>query len=824
MRLHIKNSEMNMDVKPLVKRSLPHVWAILIFFVLSAGYFAPLIFQNKSMGQSDVHSVYGIHQEDRDCVKATGQHTDWSNMLFGGMPNTGSEGVNVYSKLGRVVMGGLPVLHAGILFFYMLGFYILLCVLGCRSWLSVIGAVAYAFSTYNILIIDAGHANKCWAMACMAPIVAGVILCFKGRYIWGALTTLVFTGLHIMYSHQQITYYLLMILVIVAIAYAVDAFRNKRMKTYLKGGVVAVAMALISLLPSLGAWWVTYDYSKDTMRGGSVLQQNADGKSESAGLERDYAFQWSYGKMESFTLLIPGFYGGSSHYRLGEDSELYQLLRPSGQTAFAQNAPMYWGDQPFTAGPVYMGAVICFLFLLGLFVVKGPEKWWLLAVTALSLLLSWGRNLPGFNNFLFDHLPLYNRFRTPSMALVMAELSMVVLAVLAVKTLLDNPQEKQRYTRDLLYAAGITGGICLFFALFGKSIFDFSGATDAAYQLPDWIMQAVYADRAALLTGSALRSLLFIALAAGTLWLYLKRSFAPGRIIALLLIFVLVDLWQLDRKYVGDHSFLSARSVNTVLPTALDNMILADTDPDYRVFNVTVNTFNDASTSRFHKSVGGYSPIKMRRYQDIIDYHLSHNLNVKVLNMLNTRYFIAPDASGQPTVQRNVAALGNAWFVEKIRWVNSPDEEIRALYDFDPAKDAVIDTVWRSAVGQVVFPGGDSVSDNIRLVEYYPNALKYEYTASTQRPAVFSEVYYKTWKAFVDGREVPLYRVDYILRGVTLPEGNHVLELKCRNPIKAASGPITNAGSVINVLLILGLTAWGTLRRKNAGAPTVESR
>ncbi len=782
---------------------------MLIFMTLSVGYFAPLVFQNKSMGQGDVHSVYGIQQENRDCMKATGHSTDWSNMLFGGMPNTGSEGMNLYSKVGGLVMGGLPVLHAGILFFYMLGFYILLCVLGCRSWLSIIGSVAYAFATYNILIIDAGHANKCWAMACMAPIVAGVILCFKGRYIWGALTILVFTGLHIMYAHQQITYYLLMILFIVAIAYAVEAFRKKQMKTYLKGGVVALAVAFVSMLPSLGAWLVTYDYSKDTMRGGSVLQQKPDGKPESAGLERDYAFQWSYGKMESFTLLIPGFYGGSSHYRLSEKSELYQLLRPSGQTAFAQNAPMYWGDQPFTAGPVYMGAIICFLFLLGLFVVKGPEKWWLLAVTVLSLLLSWGRNLPGFNNFLFDHLPLYNRFRTPSMALVMAELSMAVLAVLAVKTLLDNEKEKARYVKDLFYAAGITGGICLFFALFGKSIFDFSSASDAAYQFPDWIMQAVYADRAGLLTGTALRSLFFIVLAAGTLWLYLKRGFKPAWVIALLSVFVLVDLWQLDRKYVGDHSFFPARSVQAVMPTALDNMILADKDPDYRVFNVTVNTFNDASTSRFHKSVGGYSPIKMRRYQDIIDYHLSRNLNVKVLNMLNTRYFIAPDASGQPTVQRNVAALGNAWFVDSIRWVNSPDEEIMALYGFEPAKEAVIDTVWRNAVGAFAFPAHDSISDNIRLVEYYPNSLKYEYSASTRRPAVFSEVYYKTWKAFVDGEEVPLYRVNYILRGVTLPEGGHVLELKCRNPIKAASGPLTNIGSVINLLLMLLLAGYG---------------
>lgn len=803
---------MNAKVSLNWKRILPHAGAVLIIFLLSFLYFAPVVLGEKDMGQGDVHSWYGSQKEARDCYEQTGEYPDWSNVAFGGMPTVGSEGYNLYNKLfPKLMMGGLPVLNAGILFFYMIGVYILLCVMGCSSWLSLIGAIAYAFSTYNVVIIDAGHVNKCWAMATMAPIIAGVLLCFRGKYLWGALLTLLFTGMHIMYSHQQITYYLLIILAVMAIAHAVSAYREHRMKTYLKGGFLALGMALVSLVPSLGGWLVTYDYSKDTMRGGAVLKQDPQGEEESKGLDKEYAFQWSYGKMESFTLMIPQFYGGSSHYVLPDDAETNRLVGQTGQPM-----PAYWGDQPFTSGPVYMGAVICFLFILGLFVVKGPEKWWLLTVTVLSLMMSWGRNLAWFNNFIFDYLPFYSSFRTPSMALVIAELSMVVLAVLAVKVLLEAAKEKNAspfpYRKDLVYAAAITGGICLVFALFGRSMFDFVSLGDARY--PQVLQDALQADRADLLVSSAWRSLLFILLAGACVWFYGKSKLKTSWFVGALAALVLVDLWTVDRKYVGNQNFYPKRAARAVLPTAADNMILNDPelqahpDPDYRVFNATVSTFNDASTSNFHKSIGGYSPMKLRRYQDIIDYHFdfSKGVNFRVLNMLNTRYFIVPDAQGQPVVQRNVAALGHAWFVDSVRWVDSPDEEIMALYDFEPSRTAVIDTVWRSSVGNPAwtYPALDSASF-VRLVEYQPNYLKYEYEASAARPLVFSEVYYKTWKAFVDGQEVPLYRVNYILRGISAPAGKHVVELKCRNKIKAASGWITNTGSIVNALLIVAL-------------------
>ena len=800
------------------KKVLPHVGAIVICALLSLMYFAPVVFGDKAMGQSDVYSWSGAGNEAKKCFEETGESTDWSNVWFGGMPRTGSKGYNIYGKLfPKLVMPGMPTTTAGILFFYMIGVYILLCVLGCSPWVALMGAAAYALSTYNVVIIDAGHANKSWAMACMAPILAGVILNFKGKYLWGCLLILIFTGMHIMYSHQQITYYLMIMLAGMAIAYGVQALREKQMKRWLCGGLLSVGMAALSLLPSLGSWLVTYDYSKDTMRGGAVLKENPQGENEGTGLAIDYAFQWSYGKAESFTALIPGFYGGSSHYALSENSETYKLLRPSGQAAFAKNAPMYWGDQPFTSGPVYMGAIICFLFILGLFIVKGPDKWWLLAVTILSFMLSWGRHLSWFNDFLFYHLPLYNRFRTPSMALVIAELSMVVLACLAVKTLVQDASQRDKFKKDLWYAWGIAGGLALFFALFGKSMFAFEAASDASF--PDWLIEALRSDRASLLAGNAWHAFLFIALAAGSLWLYMRGKLKPVAASVLLAVFTIVDLWMIDRHYVGEQNFYPKRKIRAVIPSEADRLILQDTDPNYRVFNATVNTFNENGTSNFHKSIGGYSPMKMRRYQDIIDFHLSRGINVKVLNMLNTRYFIVPDASGQPTVQRNVAALGNAWFVDSVRWVNGPDEEIRALYDFEPARTAVIDREWEEKVGsaQAEYTPVDPMVDEVKLVYYQPNHLKYEYTASAARPLVFSEVYYKTWKAFVDGQEVPLYRVDYILRSITAPQGRHTVELKCRNELIAKSGLLTNIGSGVNaaaILLIVAMLIYRACPRK----------
>jgi hypothetical protein len=590
------------------------------------------------------------------------------------------------------------------------------------------------------------------------------------------------------------------------IAYLAVAIKQKTFKKFLLSSVLLIGLAGMSVLPNIGSWLPTYDYSKSTMRGGAVLKDGPDGqKEQETGLAIDYAFAWSSGGMENFTLLVPGLYGGSSNYTVSKDAETYKATRQ-------RVMPLYWGDMPFTSGPFYAGAIICMLFILGLFVVKGPEKWWLLIATVLSIMLGMGKNLMWFNEFMFNHLPLYNKFRVPSMALVIAGVTMPIMAALAVKEVLKAFNDikaialRQKYIKDLYYAAGITGGICLLFVMFGSSIFSFVAPEDARY--PEWLQKALITDRISLLKSDSFRSLVFILLGAGALWLYLKgkiKSLAVGLILAAL---VLVDLWGVDKRFLNDSHFVSAKQARMPVPTDLDRLIMQDT-ARYRVFNATVSTFNDASTSNFHNSIGGYSATKLRRYQDIIDFHFAsrtRGLNVKVLNMLNAKYFIAPDGGGNPQVQKNVAALGNVWFVDTLMLVASPDEEIRALYDIDPASTAVVDeSLWKDVVNDfpLVVPHNDSAT--IRLVKYNLCHLTYESSSDIERIAVFSEVFYKTWRAYIDGVEVPIFQTNYILRGLKVPAGKHTIEFKCRYELAEKASAFSLYASIFVGLVLCGL-------------------
>ena len=478
---------------------------------------------------------------------------------------------------------------------------------------------------------------------------------------------------------------------------------------------------------------------------------------------------------------------------------------------------MYWGVQPFTSGPIYFGAIICFLFVLGLYIVKGQEKWWLLVATILSLMLSWGKNLEFFNEFLFNNLPLYNKFRVPSMALVVANVTMVTMAILALKEYFVQKQSKA-LNKALLMAGGIVGGICLFFALFGGGIFDFTAPSDANF--PDFLKTALVKDRAQMLTSDAWRSFAFIAFAFAVLWLFAKNTLKQKHAVIAIGVLILVDLWVVDKRFLNDDKFITKREARTFTATAADKQILQDKDPNYRVLNLSVNTFNDATTSYFHKSVGGYSAVKMQRYQDIIDYHFAKGLNMDVLNMLNTKYFIVPNKeSGQPQVQQNPNALGNAWFVDSVKWVNSPDEEIIALYDFDPSKTAFIDKEWKEKLGGISEVETDDSTATIRLTDYVnPGYLKYESTSTKEQLAVFSEVYYKTWKAYIDGEEVPVVRVNYILRGIKVPPGTHQIKFKCMDEIYEAGKTI---GIVSNILIVLtiGSLLYLILRKRKKELP-----
>lgn len=814
-------------MKERLKKSIPHVIAILFFAGLAVIYFAPELFEDKSLVQGDVKSVGGWGKDLADYHRQTGEYAFWSNRMFGGMPANYTFSppiVNIFGYIGRIPGYILPgSMH--LLFLYLTGFYIFLIALGCKPWLGMAGAVAYALASYNLVIIEAGHLNKCLVMATMAPVIGGMILCYRKKYLSGTLVTLLFTGLNVVWEHQQISYYMLMMIAVLAITYLIYAIREHTLADYFKSSALLLVVALLALSPQAGKLISTADYTKETMRGGAVLQNNAQGEKTSSGLDIDYAFQWSYGKVETMTLLIPGFYGASSHYNIGTESESYRVLRPTGQAArFCRYAPAYWGDQPGTSGPVYAGAIVCFLFVLGLMIVKGKEKWWLLGATIVSLVLSWGRHFP-LNEFLFHHLPLYNKFRTPSMALVIAGVTMVTLGILAVKTFLEQT-DRHKLRRPLTIAAGISGGLCLFYALFGGSMMSFSAPSDQYYQDYPELLAALVADRQRLLTSDAWRSFFFIAVAAGLLWFYLKNPFKAAYAVIALGALIFIDLWTVDKRFINYDSFVPRKKAMEIVATPADLQILEDKDPNYRVFNLTKNPFNESETSYFHKTIGGYSPAKLRRYQDIIDYHLSQSLNPNVLNMLNTRYLIVSTQQGAQ-VQHNDKALGNAWFVNEIKWVDSPDEEIVAIKDFDPAQTAFIDREWQSRLPdwEALQHEKDSTA-YIRLTDYAnPGNLFYESSSAAPRLAVFSEVFYKTWHAYIDGVEAPPVRVNYILRGLAVPAGRHKIEFRCVDDIYATSAKMSLASSVlvgIVILCLLGVAVWtsgNTLYSHGAGLP-----
>lgn len=807
-----------------IKKWLPHIAAILMFFAMTAIYFAP-VFQGKDLMQADAINSQGWGKDLRDYHEQTGDYAYWSNAMFAGMPANytyAPEPVNIFKAFEKVFtlsMFGFTRRHIGSIFLTFICFYIFLLSIGCRSWLSFAGSIAYTLCSYNFIIIEAGHMNKSLVMATMAPIIGGVMLCYRGKLLWGALITLIFSGLNIFWSHQQISYYLLLVLIILAVVYLIYAILEKQLKNYLKATGVLIIVAIFAVIPAIGQLVPSVDYAKESMRGGTVLKQSNEKKS--SGLEIDYAYQWSYGIGETFTMLVPNFYGASSHYELDENSETYKTItRAYGAKqarSFVKNMPTYWGPQPFTSGPVYVGAIVCFLFVLGLFLIKGKEKWWLLAATILSIIMAWGKYFPLVNNFLFYNLPLYNKFRAPSMALVIASLTMVTLGVLAVKEIIERRKSgnDKGIVRALYISGAITGGLSLIFALFGGSMFDFASATDT--QMPEILVDSLRADREAMLTSDAWRSFMFIAVSCILLIVYLRvKSIKTGYLLAALSLLLFVDLWSVDKRFISWDSFIPKQKSTEILPTAADKQILADKDPNYRVLNLTTSTFNDSRTSYFHKSVGGYSPVKLRRYQDIIDHFFTRNLNMSIINMLNVRYIIVPDEKTGQRVEKNTTALGNCWFVDEVKFVADPDEEIKAIANFDPTAVAFIDDEWKKVLPSVVeYSNNADSTDYIRLTEYKnPGNLIYESNSAKPRFAVFSEVFYKTWKAFIDGKEVTPVRTNYILRGLPIPAGKHKIEFLCEDKVMTGSAKVSLYGSIFVGIVILAMVAIIIYRRK----------
>lgn len=840
-----------MNIKDFNWKSIvPHAVAVLIFLALTLVYFSPVL-EGKDIKQDDAIGSMGWGKDARDYHEESGEYSYWSNAMFSGMPcnyTFSPQPDNVFKPIGEVVtlnVFGASYRHLGCIFLTFIGCYILLLALGCKSWLSIAGSIAYTLGSYNFIIIDAGHMNKSLVIATMAPLIGGIILCYRRKLLVGALVTLIFAGLNIYWSHQQVSYYVLLTALIMAIVYFIYAYREKWLKHYWKATGVLAVVALLAAAPAVGILLPTNDYAKSSMRGGSEL--NTKNGEKSTGLDTDYAFAWSYGKAESFTLLVPNLYGSSSAYNVGTDSELYKAYRDfmidsyadmvleqnpgaskseavryiknnrqimkeinSDAANFARYAPTYWGEQPGTSGPVYAGAIICFLFVLGLIIVRGAEKWWLLGATVFSLILAWGSNLSGINNFLFEYMPFYNKFRAPSMALVVTTLTMSTLAILAVKQFMESAKENEKIQNAMYIAMGVVGGITLLFAVVPDAFFDFTSNADVRYaQVPE-LLDALVMQRRSMLVSDAWRSFAFIAATAALMWAYTKYNMKQQLFIAALGVLLLVDMWPVCKRFVNNDKFMPKKETTAIRETAADREVkmLAGNDPHYRVFNLTDHNgpFNEAFTSYKHKSIGGYSPAKLARYQDIIERYLS-KLNLNVISMLNTRFFITPDG-----VQENYDAFGNCWFVNNIEWVNSANEEIAAIENVDK-HTAYIDNMWKKDVeNPELYNNG--AAGIIRLTEYRnPGNIIYMSSSPEPKMAIFSEVYYKTWKAYIDGKEVTPIRANYILRALPIPAGEHTIEFKCVDELMIKSHRWSTYMSILVGIVILGLAGFGIYRK-----------
>jgi len=793
--------------KQLIDKILPHFIAVVLFIVISLIYFSPLL-EGKVIQQHDKTTFLGMSKEVRDYRESTGEEALWTNSMFGGMP---AYLISVQNKSNLIKhidnFSNFLQRPASQLFLCFLGFYVSLLIFGVNSWLSFAGAIAFAFSSYFFIIISAGHNSKVMAIAYMSPIIAGIYQTYRGKVLLGAAITSLFLALQLISNHLQITYYTLMIVLIFGLVEFVYTIKGKEWVKFLKATAVLVVVALLALATNLEKTLPVLEYGDYSTRGKSEL--TSDKENKTSGLDKDYATDWSYGIDETLTLLIPNFKGGGSSVNLGEKSSVYEVMKgmqgAKNASQFVKQAPyVYWGSLPFTSGPVYFGAIIMFLFVLSIFILDPKLKWWLISATVLSVFLAWGHNFSTLTNFFLDYIPGYNKFRVVSTTLVMAEFTIPLMAILALKEVFENKIDKIKLEKAFRYSFYITGGIALFFALLPGLLYNFTASSDDALiaQGAQAFVDALREDRKMLLRADAFRSFMFILLSAIVVYAFMKKKLKKNYALAALIVLILIDLWAVDRRYLNNDNFVSKREAKEPYKiTQANQRILQDRDPNFRVFNVSVDPFNDASTSYFHKSIGGYHGAKMKRYQELIEYQISKN-NMDVLNMLNTKYFIVPDNNGQPVAQYNPGTLGNTWFVEDYRIVPDADSELQALGEFDPSKEAIIDQRFEEFV-----QGKNFINDTISFIEledYTPNHLTYQANCVGEKLAVFSEIYYpKGWSVYVDGNIAEYFSVNYVLRSMIVPDGNHTIEFKFEPKSYDIGNKVSLAGSSILLLFLV---------------------
>ena len=797
------------------KQFLGILFAIIAFALITLVYFTPIL-EGKRIKQHDIEMYKGMSQEINEFREETGEQSLWTNSMFGGMPawNIGvQQNSNLMTYVQKIIGLGFPSPIMSV-FISMLGFFILLLVLDCKIWISFIGALAYGFTSYLFIVMGAGHNSKAVAMAYMAPVIAGIIMTYKGKYLWGAVLTAISLALEIRAGHIQITYYLFMIVLIMVIAEFVETIKTKKYLDFFKASGILAIVAILAVMTSTTTLYANYEFGKETMRGKPVLTENVE--NQTRGLDRDYITQWSYGIGETWSLMIPNVKGGASAY-IGNDNPALQNADPRFRSTIAQNNA-YWGDQPGTSGPVYVGAIVCFLFILGLFVVKGKIKWVLLAATILSILLSWGKNFMGFTDFFLDYFPMYNKFRAVSMTLVIAEVCMPILAFLALAEVMRNPEILKKNMYYLYVSFGLTAGLCSLFYIAPNVFFNFLSQGEAAQfaQLTNGKDGAIYQMlvndienvRMAIFKKDALRSFFFITIAGMILLLNIKGKLKDNAVFAILAVLVVMDMFPINKRYLNNDNFIDKRRFEKpFVMSEIDKQILQDNSLDYRVMNLMTSTFNDASTSYFHKSIGGYHGAKLRRYQDIINHYLGGN-NVgsdgfwNVLNMLNTRYLIYPQNNNTPVAMPNPDAFGNAWLVSDIKWVATPNEEIAAIENTNLKTTAIVNDEFRNVIGDFNPTSGFGT---IQLTSYKPNELIYNFNSSKDELVVFSEIWTsKGWTMWIDGKESPLIRADYILRAAVIPAGNHEIMMRYEPKIWKVGNTIQFVSSLI---LILGLFA-----------------
>lgn len=806
-----------------IRKASNYILVIIAFIFIAYGY-SPEILKGKVVNQSDISSWQGMANE---IVTHNNAHpndkTLWTNSMFGGMPATtisviydGDYTNPVYKAL---FTGERP---ASYLLISLIGGFLLFLAFGVNIWLAFMGAIAISFCSYNMQIIQVGHNTKMIAIAFMPWVLAAIVYAYRKCPLWGGLFFAFALSFQIKANHPQITYYLAIMIIGYGIWQLCTAIKDKTFPKFIRTSVILLVAGLIGIATNINHLWPTYEYAQHTMRGGSELSAAAQaggttqtgtpnqtpdnnttaGKKTRSGLDLEYATQWSYSIGETANLLIPNFYGGSSGGELDKKSQTYKALKEEGYQGAEQiikQLPLYWGTQPFTAGPMYMGAISIFLCVLGFFVMKGGLKWWIGGVSLLALMLGWGSHFMPASELFFNWAPMYNKFRTVSMILVILQLAIPIMAVLTVNELLftETQPDKKRVQHGFYWALGLTAGFALIFVLMPSLAGNFVSGSDG--QLPQTLLKPLAQDRMGLLRADAMRTIAFILLSAGVLWFAYCKKLKAQYAAIILIALVMIDLWSVDKRYLNNSHFVTQREFKTALNLReVDKMILEDKDPDYRVLDLSVNTFNDAYVSYHHKTIGGYSPAKLQRYQDLIERNISVEMGEisrelsgvqtledaqsalsyhPVLSMLNTKYIIINE--NVPPLVNNFA-MGNAWFVNEIIPVNNANEEIAKLQDIDPAHQAVVSQEFLNAIqlaktaGDISGNTGTDSTASIKLTSYAPNKLEYSYNSTSSQTALFSEVYYNPgWKATIDGQDAPIFRANWILRGLQLPAGKH---------------------------------------------------